>query len=265
MHHKIRILSLLPALFLLAGGLAFAQEPQSKAPVVTAEDVLRVSRGNAGAAARRPVVTPAAEAQAQQNLLAAAERAWNERLKRAQARVKQLLSLADSSELEVNRLKNLLFSAERRSTQEHKGLIVEVDEAIEETRRLRGEAAAARVVVQEILDEGQASGYRVAAASITDTIGSSGPVFYRSRFNELQNDLVESERRVDVLQTRVNTLRRTVLLNSGSGDEFYNRRVRENLQETEEELNETLSRVAALRDKISGLRQQARAAGVVIN
>jgi hypothetical protein len=266
MHNKIRMISSLLAIFFAASLGAFAQESQSKTPVVTAEDVLRISRGNAGAsAARRPANAPATEAQVQQDIFTGAERAWNERLKRAQQLVKDLLSRADISELEVTRLKNVLFSAERRSTQEHKGLIDEVDAAIEETRRLRAAAAVARVAVEEILAEGQASGFRVTSASLTDTIGSSGPVYYRSRYNELQNDLGDAERRADVLQTRVNTLRGSILLNSRTGDEFYINRVRENMQDTQDELNETLNRVIAIRDKITELRQQARAAGVVIN
>jgi hypothetical protein len=266
MHNKVRMIASMLAILFTAGVAALAQESQSKAPVVTAEDVLRISRGNAGASvARRPANAPAAEAQVQQNFFAEAERAWNERLKRAQQIVKDLLSRADISELEVTRLKNILFSAERRSTQEHKGLIDEVDAAIEETRRLRAAAAIARVAVGELLDEGQARGFRVASASLTDTIGSSGPVYYRSRYNELQNDLGDAQRRADVLQTRVNTLRRTILLNSRTGDEFYISRVRENMRDTEDELDEALNRVIAIRDKITDLRQQARAAGVVLN
>jgi hypothetical protein len=266
MHKTIRMTSLLLAIFFVAGAVAFAQESQSKAPVVTAEDVLRVSRGSAGAtAARRLSTTPAAETEAQQSLFAAAERNWNQRLKLAQQTVKDLLSRADATELEINNLKNALFSAERRSTQEHKGLITEVDDLTEEMRRLRAEAAVARVVVEQLLDEGQAKGFRVASASLTNTIGSSGPLFYRSRYNELQSDLVDTQQRADVLQTRVSTLRRTVLLNSRTGDEFYNNRVRGNMQDMIEELNETQERVTALRNKIAELRQEARGAGVVLN
>jgi hypothetical protein len=266
MRKTIRTTSSLLAIFLVMGVVAFAQESQSKAPVVTAEDVLRVSRGNAKAnVSRRPAEAPATEAQTQQTLFAAAERNWNQRLKLAQQAVKELLSRADATELEVNDLKNALFSAGRRSTQEHKGLIADIDTQTEEMRRLRAEAAVARVVVEQLLDEGQAKGFRVASASLTNTIGSSGPVFYRSRYNELQNELTDTQQRADVLQTRINTLRRTVLLNSRTGDEFYNNRVRENMQDMQDELNETLERATALRDKIAELRQEARGAGVALN
>lgn len=266
MKNKIRMISLSLTILFIVGIFAFAQEPQSKSPVVTSEDVLRVSRGNAKAnTTRRSTTTPATEEQEQQNRFAAAERSWNERLKQAQLLVKDLLNRADAAELEVNRLKNVLFSPERRSTQEHKGLIADIDAQTEEMRRLRAEAEVARVAVQQLVDEGQARGFRTASASLTSTVGTSGQAFYRSRFNELQSDLGATEQRVDVLQTRVNTLRNTILLNSRTGDEFYNNRVRENMQDTIEELKETEERATALKDKIDELRQQARGAGVVLN
>jgi hypothetical protein len=265
MHKKVRMTASILTIFFVTGVIAFAQEPQSKAPVVTSEDVLRVSRGNRRGNAPQPSPTaPATESQVQQTNLIA-EGYWNERLKRAQQTVKDLLSRADATELEINRLKNVLFSAERRSTQEHKGLITEIDTLTEEMRRLRAEAAVARLVVEQLLDEGQARGFRVAAASLTSTTGSSGQLFYHSRYNELQNDLAVTQQRVDVLQTRVNTVRRTILLNSRTGDEFYNNRARENMQDIIEELNETRERATAIRDKITELRNEARAAGVALN
>lgn len=266
MKNRLTMISLTMCLFCAGSPVAFGQQPQSKAPVVTAEDVMRVSRGSERTnPPKTPVVAPTAELPTQRNYFAEAESTWNIRLKIAQQRVKELGRRADETELEVNRLKNVLFSPERRSSQEHKGLIAEVDNLTVEMRRLRAEAAAARVAVQEILDEGQARGFRVAAASLTDTVGSSSPVFYRSRYNELQNDLSDTQRRADVLQVRVNNLRRVILLNSRTGDEFYNNRVRENLQDMQEELYAMLASVTATREKIDQLRQQARAAGVVLN
>lgn len=266
MNNKIRMISLSLTIFFIVGVFAFAQEPQSKSPVITSEDVLRVSRGNAKAnTTRRSTTAPATDEQEQQNRFAAAERAWNARLKQAQLLVKDLLNRADAAELEVNRLKNVLFSPERRSTQEHKGLIADIDNQTEEMRRLRAEAEVARVAVEQLVDEGQARGFRTSSASLTNTIGSSGQVFYRSRYNELQSDLGSTQQRVDVLQTRVNTLRNTILLNSRTGDEFYNNRVRENMQDTIEELKETEERATAIKDKIDELRQQARGAGVALN
>ncbi len=267
MRNSLRMISLTMGLIFAGSLVAFGQESQSKVPVITAEDVLRVSRGSGGRApvTRTPIAEPTAEPQIQRNIFTEAERTWNERLKISQGIVKELQRRADETELEINRLKNVLFSAERRSTQEHKGLIADIDSLTIEMRRLRAAAAAARVTVEEMLDEGQAQGFRVSSASLTNTTGSSNLVFYRSRYSELQNDLVDTQSRVDVLQIRANNLRRVILLNSRTGDEFYNNRVRENQRDTQEELNETLGRVSALRDKIEELRQQARAAGVVLN
>jgi hypothetical protein len=266
MKNSLRMISLTLCLFFAGSLVAFGQETQSKSPVVTAEDVLRVSRGsNRAPVTRSPVAEPTTEPQIQRDAFTEAERAWNARLKIAQGAVKELARRADLTELEINRLKNILFSAERRSTQEHKGLIADIDSLTIEMRRLRAAAAAARVVVEEILDEGQAQGFRISSASLTDTAGSSNPVFYRSRYTELQNDLIDTQSRVEVLQLRANNLRRAILLNSRTGDEFYNNRVRENQRDTEEELNATQARLLALRDKIAELRQQARAVGVVLN
>src|ERR1044071_4700225 len=106
MNNKIRMISLSLTIFFIVGIFAFAQEPQSKSPVVTSEDVLRVSRGNAKAnTSKHSTTAPATDTAEQQNAFAAAERSWNERLKRAQQLVKDLLNRADATELEVNQFK----------------------------------------------------------------------------------------------------------------------------------------------------------------
>jgi hypothetical protein len=266
MKNRLTMISFTTCLFFAGSLIAFGQQPQSKAPVVTAEDVLRVSRGSARAnPPRTPVAAPTAEVPIERNNFAEAESAWNARLKIAQQRVKELERRADATEIEINRLKNVLFGPERRSTQEHKGLIADIDNLTAEMRRLRAEAVAARVIVEEILDQGQAQGYRVSSSALTNTSGSSSLVFYRSRYTELQSDLIDAQSRADVLQLRANNLSRVILLNSRTGDEFYNNRVRENLRDMQEELYATQARVIAIRDKIAALRQEARAAGVVLN
>ena len=262
MKNSFRIsLSVILTLIALSA-ITFAQQPKqtSKSPVITSDDVLRVSRSR-----NRAIPTPAAVAETTvaQRDTAEAARLWRERLQRAQQQVRELRRQADATELEINRKKNMLFSGEPRSTQTHKGLIADIDILTFQMRRLRAEAANAQADVDALLAEGDASGYSVTPTAIKQAI--TGRDEYRSRYNELNIDLLDAQKRVDVLQLRINDINRRILLNSGSGDEFYNNRLRDQLQATEDDLYDTRARAAAIRRNLEELRQEARRAGIYLN
>jgi hypothetical protein len=174
-----------------------------------------------------------------------------------------LRRLADATELEINRVKNFLFSAERRSSQEHKALIAKIDELTSEMRRLRAEASAAQADVEALLNEGEARGFSIAPRTSRGAISDRDE--FRSRYGELNIDLLDAQRRVEVLQLRVNDISRRITLNSGTGDEFYNNRLREQLRDTEEELYDTRARIAGILRNMDELRRQARAFGIYLN
>lgn len=254
------------SLFILSAVMSFsavAYGQESKSRVITAEEVLRVSRGTGRTYVPTPAPAPTDEVATSRRSQAEAERDWSERLRAAQTRVRELRRLADAAELEINRLKNLLFSGEPRSSQTHKGLIADIDVLTYEMRRLRAEAATAQAAVEALLSEGAARGFSVTPTETRNAISNRDE--FRSRYNELNIDLLDAERRADVLQLRANDIHRRILLNSGTGDEFYNTRLRDQLTDTEEELYDTRARIAGFRRQIDAVRRQARSAGVILN
>lgn len=260
MHNRFRIsLSVLSTLIALSA-ITFGQ--QSKSPVITADDVLRVTRGRSRVNTPTPA-TDTTTGQTESRQSSVAERLWRERLQRAQQQVRELRRLADAAELETNRVRNMLYSGEPRAPRTHKGFIADIDNLTAEMRRLRAEAADAQANVDALLAEGEANGFSISPATARRAVTSRDE--FRSRYGELNIDLLDAQRRADVLQLRANDISRRILLNSGTGDEFYASRLREQLQETEDELFDTRSRISGLRRSLDELRREARAVGVYLN
>jgi len=90
-----------------------------------------------------------------------AERAWNERLRQAKAKVRDLGRQADQTELEVNRRRNMLFSGERRTAQTQNRLAERIAERGKQLLQLRQEAMTAGDEVDAIVAEGDGEGFRV--------------------------------------------------------------------------------------------------------
>ncbi|MBI3653166.1 MAG: hypothetical protein HY231_19230 [Acidobacteria bacterium] len=254
----------------LLSGAASALAQQS--PVITEKELLRIAprpksepRANLPAAAK-VAVEPESATTAEERRRNA-EMAWSIRLRIAQERARDLERRADATELEINRLQNRLFSGEPRPSKTQVEWIANIGELTRELRRLRGEAQIARAQVEELLDEGVAAGFRAYATTTALQLqeGMSAGQYYRTRDGELKTELSDTERRAEVMQLRINDLSRRILLNSGSGDEFYNARLRDRKTDLEVELSALLTREEYTNRKLDELRRQARAVGIYLN
>jgi chromosome segregation ATPase len=192
----------------------------------------------------------------------AAERAWNERLSKAREKVKDLERRADQAELEVNRLRNFLFSAEPRDAGTNGQISARMSELSELSHRLRAEAKAAQEEVDEILSEGETRKFKVESLPPTTKTGAPNLEYYRSRSAELQSDLRDAEARAEVMLLRMRELRYRINGQSGSGDNFFLARLQGELQEAEQGLERARARITELSQQLEALRQQAAAAGV---
>jgi hypothetical protein len=245
--------------------LAVAQQSSSELPkVITDEYIIKETKGKRLVVVKTPVVETPAVAPATQNANLA-ERDWNERLKAAQARVKELTRRADQTELEINQVKNFLYGAEPRPANEHKNLINQISALTDDLRVLRAQAAQAQAQVDAILDEGTVRGFRVLSRGLTTRSGAPSTDAYRQRYAELVQELNDLRSRQEVLQLRANDVFRRILINSGTGDEFYNNSLRDDKYESENELENTRLRIAKVNLKIDDLRQQARAVGIKLD
>jgi hypothetical protein len=251
--------------FVPSASSALAQQ----SPVITEKELLRIAPRPANQNRLTPNPNPASQTEtySAEDRRQATEDAWAIRLRIAQAKAKELERRADATELDINRLNNVLFSGEPRPSKTHKELIAGVADQTTELRRLRAEAQLAKAEVENLLDEGAAAGFNAYSSATATQLGSgvSSNQYFRNRYLEVKNDLLDAERRAAVLQLRINDLSRRILLNSGTGDEFYNTRLRDLKSDAELELSDAQSRIGAVTRRLEELRRQARAAGIYLN
>jgi hypothetical protein len=268
MNTRFRLAIFTFCFFVACASIAFAQQ----SPVITEKELLRIAPRPANQGKVRNNQTPTPQTETNTSLSSeerrrVAEESWAIRLRIAQEKSKELERRADVTELEINRLKNVLYSGEPRPPKTHKELIAQVESLTAEVRRLRAEAQLAKTEVEALLDEGAAAGFRSYSTATASQLGRpmSAGQYYRTRYGELKTELIDAERRAEVLQLRINDLSRRVLLNSGSGDEFYNARLRDVKNDLELDLSDALAREDAINRRIEELRRQARAAGIYLN
>ncbi len=191
-----------------------------------------------------------------------AERDWNERLRQARERVKDLERRADQAELEIVRLRNIQFSPAPQDAGTSAKINRQVAELSALMRRLRAEAVVAQHEVNTLLEEGEIKQFKLHSLSPTTETGEPNLNYYRKRFLELQTDLRDAEARAQVMRLRANDLRRRITINSVTGDNFFIGRLRDELEETQQGLELARARIATLSQQLEELRQRAHAAGV---
>jgi hypothetical protein len=243
-----------------------AQQSSAELPKVITDDyIIRETKSQRLVVVKSPDVETVATAPATISDANLDERNWNERLRVAQARVKELNRRADQRELEINNLKNFLYGAEPRPANEHKNVINQISVETEDLRALRADAARAQVQVDAILDEGAVRGFRVLSPGLITRSGRPSTDGFRQRFAELTQELADLRSRESVLQLRANDIFRRILINSGTGDEFYNNSLRDDKYESQSELENTRLRIAKINLKIEELRDQARYVGIKLD
>ncbi len=191
-----------------------------------------------------------------------AEQAWNKKLSETREKAKELERRADQTELEINRLRNFLFSAEPRDPGTNAQINQRISELTELTTRLRAEAKAAQEEVAALVKEGEAKGYQVESLPPTTETGKPNLEYYRKHFAELQSELQDAQAHAQVMQLRINDLRFRINNNARSGDNFFLGRLQGELQEAEKGLESARARIAEASQQLEELLLQARRAGL---
>ena len=128
--------------------------------------------------------------------------------------------------------------------------------------RLREAAVTAQEEADAILAEGAAKKFKVELLTPTTPSGAPNLAYYRVRFDELQSDRRDAERRARVMQLRINDLNRRITLNAGTGDNFFLSRLRDELQQAQQGLALAGARLTRISKQLNELLEQARAAGI---
>ncbi|HYE72017.1 MAG TPA: hypothetical protein VEF04_01750 [Blastocatellia bacterium] len=259
---------------LVALGLAvtFTGVKAQSVPALTTDDVIH-SRTPSSTHESKPVgtvgksastgssTTESQETQAEKDHRVA-QRAWNERLRAARDRQRDLLRRADQAELEANRLRNVLFDPTRpQRPEDSTNLNIQIDKLLQQAKSLRAEAQAVQEVIDGLLDEGEAKKYQIEEIALEKKNGDPNVSGYKQKVAELQTELNDAQARVDVLQLRINFIRAEQRRNEG-GDNFYLRRLKDERADLTAELEQVKARIVELTQEISQLRQRAAIAGV---
>lgn len=266
---------ILPLALLLTAGMLTAAAAQSAParprPTLTTEDVLTTPapRENAPvqAAAKQSAKADQTDPQQQQK-----ENAWNEKLREAQTRAKELERRADSVELDISKLRNQLFDAAPKDAGDNAAISTRINQLAQQLQSLRAQAAKAEAEVDALKREGEEHQFQVNEGSPKLADGRPNLKYYQARMAELRQDLNDAINRQQVIQLRLNDLNTRIRKNSGGVDEkgrasntsdaLAVRRLKIALQEEQKKMAEAQDKKAEAIRKIEDLRREAVNAGI---
>jgi hypothetical protein len=254
-----RALLLATAVVVFAGP-ALAQQPapelqrEDETPTLTTDDVAPapIAGQPAGAQTEAPpedaTMTPEERADAAASKPGApgtkpegkkgpskAELAWRSRVAQAEAAERAARERAQQAELALTDMKNRMASASTVS--ERNSLAATVDQQGNAVQRAQEEATAAAATLKAIEAQGAANKYsRAAGPSPTTKSGGVNADYYLKRVAEAKAALDDATRRVQIYQDRVNEARGRSIGNSGSGDNFAQAKIQEDLDAALSEL-----------------------------
>lgn len=192
-----------------------------------------------------------------------AEKAWNEKLRKAQEKTRGLELQADQTELMITQLRNQLFSAEAKSPETSGQINARIAELSTQTKRLRAEAKTAQQEVETLQAEGTTNQYKTQQLALTNEKGEPDSQAFQQENDKLQGELQAATARVEVLQLRLSN-NHAEMLKKASGDNFALNRLREEKEQLTDELEKTRLKIAELNKSLESHRQKATSVGVPI-
>jgi chromosome segregation ATPase len=238
-------------------------KPAPPAPSATAKEAGKTSSEKTVAKDSDATASTAASVAPAEDPKKKAEKEWNERLKKAQEKQRDLERRADQVELQITQLRNQLFSASAKSPEMNGQINARISELTGQRNRLRAEAQAAQQDVATLESEGHSNAYQVMTVSLTNEKGEPDAKAYQAEQEKLQNDLRDAQARIEVLRVRLNSVQAEVL-KKGNGDNFTLNRLRQEREQLTIELRETQTKIETLKNDLNGHRQKANAAGVLL-
>ncbi|HYP25255.1 MAG TPA: hypothetical protein VE262_00930 [Blastocatellia bacterium] len=260
----LRLIALAAAVLLCADAVD-AQQPavgRKRVPRLTTDDIVRLrTEPSAEESADGKQAEPGKQA-APGAKTTPEESAWRERVKAARARAKSLERSADEAELSVTRLRDEL-SASGNTSRHRNETAAQLEEAGKRVTELRAETRKASADLEELIQYGRQKGYsEEAAPEPTAEDGKPNEQYYRTRYAALLDDKRDAERLVSLYENRVKDLNNRILLNTGSGDNFYTMQIQQDRDAMQEKLNEARAAREKAQSDIESLVEEARRAGL---
>jgi len=200
---------------------------------------------------------PAAEAK-----VTPEESAWRERVRAARERAKNMEREADEAELRITQLRNDL-GVSGQSSRYRNETAAQLDDAGRRLKELRAAARKAASDLEELLQYGRQKDYKEEApAQATLEGGKPNEEYYRTRYAALLVDLKDAERLLHLYENRVKDLNQRILLNTGSGDNFYAMQIQQDRDAMQEKLKGAQAAREEAQNGLDSLMEEARRMGL---
>ncbi|HVF89954.1 MAG TPA: hypothetical protein VNH22_07795 [Blastocatellia bacterium] len=262
----LRLIALAAAVLLCSNSLE-AQQPavgRKRVPRLTTDDIVRLKTEPVAEESTdaKPVEAGKAAAPAADAKATPEESAWRERVRAARERAKDMERAADEAELRITRLRNDL-GVSGQSSRYRNETAAQLDEAGHRLTELRAAARKAASDLEELLQYGRQKGYKEEApAQATLEGGKPNEEYYRTRYAALIEGLKDAERLVHLYENRVKDLNQRILLNTGSGDNFYTMQIQQDRDAMQEKLKEAQAAREEAQSGLDSLMEEARRAGL---
>jgi len=262
----LRLIALAAAV-LLSSSAIDAQQPaagRKRIPRLTTDDVVRLKTEPTAEESTdgKPGETGKAGAPAPGAKVSPEESAWRERARAARDRARSLERSADEAELRITELGNEM-GASGQSSRHRNETAAQLGEAGRQLADLRAQARKAASDLQELLQYGREKGYsEEAPAQSTLEDGKPNEEYYRGRYAALLDESKDADRLVRLYENRVSDLNQRILLNTGSGDNFYTMQIQQDRDAMQEKLNEARAARTKAQSDIEALMEEARRAGL---
>lgn len=283
------LLSATASVFLLAGA-ALAQQPAPEGqrhdddiPTLTTEDVQPVEGQPAGAQTEAPPpdgqdaeLTPeeqadaaaakqgdAGEKQSGKKGPSKAELAWRQRYSEAKSAVAAAEKRAQEAELRLTDLRNDL--ATTSTTGGRNAVAAQIEQQGDVVRQAKADVASARERLERVTAEGQRQRFSPdPGPSRTTKSGAPNPAFYAQAITSAQNAYDDATRRIELYQNQVNDVRQRILNNAGSGDNFTQLKLQQELDSALQQLEKAKSDQITAQQKLENAKTAARNAGIPV-
>ena len=256
------------ALFVLFSSPAFGQQAQAKkrVPILTTEDVVRerpqneVVQGPAAEGTKEATTPPGTKAGSSGVKPDPEQAAWRDRVEKARERAKAAQRNAEEAELRINELRNRLGNS-GGTPKDRNQTAAELDQMGQRAKELRGEARAAEEELKGVLDQAKGKGFTEAEGlKPVAEGGRPNEDYYKTKFAKFNEAVQDAERKMQLYEIRVREL--TARMNNTSGDRFSSGQAQQELQESQQKLNEARDARTKAQSDLDALRDEARRAGV---
>jgi len=196
-----------------------------------------------------------------------AEVDWRNRIVAARERVRQLRQATQETELQLTAIRNNRYG-DNMTTDKLNAVAVAMDRGGQQLSSLHRELNVASQELDQVVEEGRIKKFHEVMKRPTNEKGEANEDYYKSRYVELVDQYNDADRRVKLLEYRMNELRAQlqgtggVAGKKGGGDNFAAMRIQRDMEQTLIDMDMARADLSKAQQSVESLMEEARRAGV---